>query len=159
MSMLSLSNIKQQFTLPLLPINLTILASGLHFYWGAPRVLLYYQSGVFSDWRPYALALSAVTIWAVLFIFRTNAFSNWISFFCLSMMSIHIVGYCMWHLLGHPVFDPITGSLLFHSHPNTTFLTIIEHLRYDQFALTAIIFELSSVILFLYLIFKSTLSK
>ena len=159
MSMLNLSNIKQQFTLPLLPINLTLLASGLHFYWGAPRLLLYYQSGVFSDWRPYALTISAVTIWVVLFTFRRNALSNWIYFFCLSLMSIHIVGYCTWHLLGHPIFDPVTGNLLFHLHPNTTFLTIIEHLRYDNFALITIILELSSVILFLYLIFKSILSK
>ena len=157
--MLRLSKIKQQFTLPLFPLYLTLLASGLHFYWGAPRILLYYQSGVFSDWRPYALTISAVTIWVVLFIFRDRAFSNRIYFFCLSLMSIHIVGYCMWHIFGHPIFDPITGNLLFHPHPGTTFLTILEHLQYDQFALASIIFELSSVILFLYLIFKPVPSK
>ena len=139
----------------LIPIYSTIFASSLHFYWGAPRALLYYQSGIFTDWRPYALTLSAIAIWSVLFIFRNQVHSTQIYIFCSTMMSIHIFGYCMWHLFGHPIFNPSTGSLSFHSHPNTTILTILEHLQHDLFALGTMMLEICSVFLFLYLVFQS----
>jgi hypothetical protein len=156
---MDLYNLKTIFKPSSIAIQLTLISSGLHFYWGAPRALMYYNSGIFSDWRPYALTFSAVLIWSAVILSPRYISTKRLYLLCALFMLIHLIGYIAWHLFGHPLFDPNTANLLIHHHPSNPLLIIYNHISHDKFARVTLISEIWALLSFTYLFLKPNVSS
>lgn len=85
-------------------VQFGLVAVGLHFMWGLPRALVYFETGTLADPRPYLFVASGIAVTlALLGLYMVPEYfpERKVFAFAAVMMSVWIGGYVWWHLGGH----------------------------------------------------------
>lgn len=120
--------------------GLALFVSGVHLYWGFPRLITQIEVLAMPDPRPALFVLSGVAIVFGIAQLLDGRDPKPIYLAGIGLMLAYIGGYVAWHtVLGHGGVWPWGPEP--HTHDAPAAVVVVEHLRADRLALIAKIAE------------------